>query len=285
MKIAVLILAHKNPVQLRRLVDRMKTDFEVFIHFDKRSLIHMSFPPEEHVHILENKHATYWGSNNIVLAEIDLLRAAHILDSDYYILISGQDLPLLSNAEIKEFVVNNYSDHIEHSKLPIGYWGQSGGIERISLFWENNAGKGMWPYLNKVGGFATRTLQKTFNVRRKLSFDLYGGSQWFNLTKESVRFILSFIDNNEWYLKRFKHTRASDEIFFQTILLAFDYHAKDKIRSHHLRYFDWDTGPEYPRVLRLDDHEKIMKSKSLFARKFDEQMDTRIIDKILNSRH
>ncbi len=47
-----------------------------------------------------------------------------------------------------------------------------------------------------------------------------------------------------------------------------------------MRYVDWDSGPEYPRTLRINDYEKVMETKNLFARKFDETVDMEIIDKI-----
>lgn len=40
-----------------------------------------------------------------------------------------------------------------------------------------------------------------------------------------------------------------------------------------LRYIDWKTGPQYPRVLNENDFDKIKNSNCLFARKFDENID------------
>lgn len=53
-----------------------------------------------------------------------------------------------------------------------------------------------------------------------------------------------------------------------------------KIENNCLRYIDWENGPEYPKILREEDYEKIIDSKALFGRKFDENVDKNIIDKI-----
>jgi hypothetical protein len=36
-----------------------------------------------------------------------------------------------------------------------------------------------------------------------------------------------------------------------------------------LKYLDWLKGPEYPRILRLDDFPLVKESQHLFARKVD----------------
>lgn len=45
-----------------------------------------------------------------------------------------------------------------------------------------------------------------------------------------------------------------------------------------LRYIDWNRGNPY--VFRKDDYNELMSAKHMFARKFDENIDTEIIDMI-----
>ncbi|MDR2097810.1 MAG: hypothetical protein LBP37_04745 [Spirochaetaceae bacterium] len=78
-------------------------------------------------------------------------------------------------------------------------------------------------------------------------------------------------------MKRYKWTSCSDEIFFQTILNKIE---GITIVNDSLRYVDWETGPEYPRILRTHDYEKVIESGKLFARKFDEKSDREIIELI-----
>lgn len=287
MKISILILAFKNPGQLRKLVDVLKKDFEVYIHFDKTSAIPDSFRESEpHVHVLENRHASYWGSHNTLLAVLELLKAANADGSDYNILISGQDLPIKSNKEIISFITNNYRDYLHHFPLPDNQWGFDGGINRVDLFWETkyNAKNFIekWMHIPYRGLFAMiRKAQKTLHLKRRIPFDLYGGSFSLNFTKEATNYILNLIAENPWFLRRFKYTRCADEIFFNTLLLAFDYPGKGDIINDDIRFADWKSGPAYPKVLTIDDFERCINATQIFGRKFDEQTDAEIIDKIL----
>lgn len=285
MRISILILAFKNPGQLRKLVDVLKKDFEVYIHFDKRSDIDVGFADEPHVHIIKNRYAAYWGSQNTLLAVLEMLRVAHSDGSDYNILISGQDLPLKSNKEIQEFISQHYHDHLYHFPLTKESWGGA-GINRISLYWETkipprNAIASLFSTVKKVTFAIARSLQKISGLTRKIPFQAYGGSFCLNLTRESTQYILDFTKKNKWFVDRFAYTRCADEIFFQTILLGSDYDRKNNIVNNDIRFQDWESGPMYPRVFTIDDYGRCINSGIIFGRKFDEKIDAAIIDKIL----
>ncbi len=50
-----------------------------------------------------------------------------------------------------------------------------------------------------------------------------------------------------------------------------------------MRLIDWDRGNgSSPYIFRSEDYEDIMASNMLFARKFDEQVDAAIIERIAN---
>jgi hypothetical protein len=285
MRISILILAFKNPGQLRKLVDVLKKDFEVYIHFDKNSNIDSSFRDEPHVHILKKRQATYWGSQNTLLAVLEMLRIANNDGSDYNILISAQDLPLKTNREIRAFITDNYHDYLYHFPLTKDSWGGK-GIDRISLYWEdkvlakNIISSGL-AFGKKVGFGLIRAAQKILGLKRSMPFEAHGGSFCLNLTRESSQYILEFTQKNKWFTDRFAYTRCADEIFFQTILLGFDYAGKNNIVNDDIRFQDWESGPAYPRVFTIEDYERCINAAPVFGRKFDEQIDAEIIDKIL----
>lgn len=288
MKIAVLILAFKNPQQLRKLVDALKTDFDVYIHFDKRSDIVDGFAEDKDVHIIRNRYATYWGSSNTMLAVLELLKAANANGSDYNILISGQDLPIKSNEQIRTFISNNYKDHLYYFSLPTSRWGHGGGLHRINLYWETKRNPKTLPariaHLGTRSSFMLiRWLQKIFLLKRNVPFKVYGGSFSLNFTREATQYVLNFAQHNKDFVSRFSYTRCADEIFFHTILLGFDYPGKDEIVNADLRFQDWDTGPDYPRIFTMADMDRCLNAEELFARKFDETVDAAVIDNILSA--
>jgi hypothetical protein len=90
--------------------------------------------------------------------------------------------------------------------------------------------------------------------------------------------IFEYLDKNKNYAKRYWWTHCCDEIFFQTLLHQLD---GITIENNSLRYIDWRSGPEGPRILREEDYDKIMADpRNLFARKFDTKRDTAIIERI-----
>ncbi|MDR3048351.1 MAG: hypothetical protein LBV16_00675, partial [Elusimicrobiota bacterium] len=57
-----------------------------------------------------------------------------------------------------------------------------------------------------------------------------------------------------------------------------------KLVNDTLRYIDWKTGPEGPRVMRKEDFKKLKKAAqetdALFARRFDKAIDADIIEMV-----
>ena len=271
MNIAILILAHKNLIQLNALINKLDNNFNIYIHIDHKS----NMKPEDIVpssrHKIIKRYPIYWGSYNIVLATYDLMKSAYLDNNDYYLLISGQDFPIKSNRYIINFIDNNkYNDFIEHEKLPRKDW-HDGGLERVLYFWENRDERSLLSFILRH----IRKYQRSISLfQRKMDCIFYGGSNWFNLSRSTMQKVIEYVDNN-YYMERFKYTRISDEIWLQTLLIS-------KLRmtsliNDSLRYIDWNSGPEYPRILRSSDINMINNSSALFARKFDWEVDPGII--------
>ncbi|MCL1936874.1 MAG: hypothetical protein FWF52_00555 [Candidatus Azobacteroides sp.] len=280
MKIGILILAHSNPDQLKLLVDLLKNDFSLFIHLDKRSSISSSiFEKEKNIFVIK-RHAVYWGSYNQILATIDLYRMAQEENCDYYLFISGSDLPIRTNQEIiAEIEKNPQINYIDYGALPLSFWPSNGGFDRMQLYWENLNNPQAISLFNFFCGFC-RQIQKLLHLKRKLFHDItyYGGANWANLSQATVAYVLQFIHNRPEFIRSFRYTRNADEIWLQTIILHSPY--RNQTVSDTKRYIDWLKGPEHPRILRIDDYDNMMQSSAFFARKFDATVDTQVIEKI-----
>lgn len=265
---------HKNENQVARLIQHLAADFDVYVHVDKRSSIKIL--PQENVHVY-SKYKVYWGSLNLVKATLLLLKNANLKRYDRYICISGQDLPLKSNIEIINFFDNNPNEYIDVNKLPTKFWvDHHGGLDRVNRYWPTRKGFDRW----NVRKFKLKKLILDATLNRKerpLDYEFYGGSNWFDITNICVGKILECLNNDKKILKRFRWTMISDELFFQTVVAKLD---GIKIAEQVLRYIDWFTGPEYPRTLRKDDYANIVNSDALFARKFDPDVDSDVIEMI-----
>ncbi|WP_442939850.1 beta-1,6-N-acetylglucosaminyltransferase [Nostoc sp.] len=74
--------------------------------------------------------------------------------------------------------------------------------------------------------------------KRKLpeGFAIYGGSQFWCLTGECIKWINIFVKQNPKFVKRFNYTYCTDEVFCQTLVLNSPF--KDKVINDNLKYID-----------------------------------------------
>ena len=93
-----LILAHKNPLQLGRMIERLDDGAsKFFIHLDAKTPIEPFAACLEggHIRFIEPRERCVWGDFSIVQATIRLMEAASE-EQGLFILMSGQDYPIQS---------------------------------------------------------------------------------------------------------------------------------------------------------------------------------------------
>ncbi len=293
-KHAYLIMAHTNFRQVAKLVEILDdAENDIYLHIDKK--VKKSY--EIYIEIIKpmvkqskiyfvSQHTVHWGGYSQIATEIELLKAALHEKYSYYHLISGADLPLKNQSKIhdffeknngKEFVQFGTSDYIRNIKDRFQYYwfGQE--------FIEN--GQGLIKSICSKIRYTTILLQKLIKVnrRKKLSsgFQYGAGANWFSITYNLAKYIVSREDDIR---KIFKYSICCDEVFIQTMIL----NSKFKKNVYHknfdgdykaiMRNIDWNRGNPY--VWHNQDYEELMHSDYLFARKFDETIDAKIIEKI-----
>ena len=110
------------------------------------------------------------------------------------------------------------------------------------------------------------------------------GCNWFSITGEFAAYIAQ---ESERLKKNLRFSYCGDEVFVQTALVnspfADDVYMKNCGNNHLAcaRLIDWQRGNPY--VFRTEDFEMIKNSPAVFARKFDMDVDSEIIDKVLQS--
>ena len=134
MDISYMIMVHKNPLQLKRLVHTLQAErVKFYIHVNIQSDIGTfleALPPSETVYYVpdEERKATPWGNTGILEAEMVVLRK--IMEdkrTGYVILLSGQDYPLKDNVFISNFFKQNKGiNFIELFALPSERWSNKG---------------------------------------------------------------------------------------------------------------------------------------------------------------
>ena len=209
---------------------------------------------------------------------------------DYLSVMSGQDLLLQPISKLLRFLQEESGrEFVQYFPIPYSRWDMHGGIDRLRYY---------WPTLLFCQSAADkykpihRLLQLSRNLYKNrlqpiLVRDigrlppLFGGSTWFTITRRMMMYCLDYARLNPRYVRSFSWTRCADEIFFQTIMLNSPF--RENILDDNLVHIDWSTGPEYPRILRVTDIQKLEASNAFFARKFDENIDSAVIDHVLRT--
>jgi hypothetical protein len=242
-----------------------------FVHIDHKSGMlrflqsMIEFP--RNVSICEKPICVYWGGFSMVEATVCLMKM--VCDSgirpDYIHLLSGQDFPLRTIQEINQFFENNCGKNfIDYSTIPLEGWANNGGLNRINYKWDSENEK-------KV---KTRLETRPFPE----GLQPYGGSQWWSLTLECVEWLIKICRPCELFYDFYKDTLIPDEIFFQTVIMYSPF--AGTVVNDNLRYYEWKSGPEYPRILTCEDWDKLSGSGKLFARKFDASKDATILNRL-----
>ena len=277
MALAYIVSAYKLPEQLTRLVLRLSTeDSWFFIHVDRKTdddvyrRMTRSLASAANVRFLP-RHACHYGGFGHVQATLKgidaIVRGG--LSFDHTILLTGQDYPLKSNAEIHAFFRRRRGrSFMEHFSLPTTAWVR-GGIERITV----------WHV--RVGGRHLRLRPRPrLGLARQFPAGLrpFGGSSYWCLSRDCTGYVHEFVRQNRRYTRFFRFVDVPDELFFQTIVLNSPF--RDDVVNDDLRYLEW-RDPRVasgPAVLESRDFGKLASSGKLFARKFDAGRDSEVLD-------
>lgn len=269
-KNCILILAHKNHNQIMRLINHLKTDFDLYVHIDKRNKLNIKSFDNVNVY---KEFKTYHGGVSLVIATLFLIEEAYKNNYDRYIFISGQDVPLKTNKEIINFFdANKNKEYISYESI-----NNSEAMYKEMSFRLNSYNFGKLYRL--IFHRNIRELLSNFPlIKRTTPKNIYYGSQWWNLTNNAIKYILDYTKQNPNFLKRFNYTWGSDEFYFQSILLNSEF--KDNCINDCLRYLIWGVGTPINFTIKDYDDIKNNINNNIFSRKFDENIDNDIIDKL-----
>lgn len=269
-KNCILILAHKNHNQIMRLINHLKTDFDLYVHIDKRNKLNIKSFDNVNVY---KEFKTYHGGVSLVIATLFLIEEAYKNNYDRYIFISGQDVPLKTNKEIINFFdTNKNKEYISYESI-----NNSEAMYKEMSFRLNSYNFGKLYRL--IFHRNIRELLSNFPlIKRTIPENIYYGSQWWNLTNNAIKYILDYTKQNPNFLKRFNYTWGSDEFYFQSILLNSEFN--NNCINDNLRYLIWGVGTPINFTIKDYDDIKNNINNNIFSRKFDENFDNDIIDKL-----
>ncbi len=263
------------------------------IHIDKRagtdlySDIQNFLRDYPNAYLLESQ-SVVWGGYSMVSAElrgIEKLLELN-LNWDFYINLSGQDFPIKPISYIRDYLsTRKGSDFIlsrnQYTKRP-------NTMNRIeNYFVESETGFEGAPFARAYMPYTTP----------------YIGWQWKILSRNCCEFI-TLSPEVDKFRDYYENTLIPDESFFQTVLMNTDY--MENIINDDKRAIIWipEIGPKLssqiftesettaliesgeiklrPKTMTLDDAPFLLASTAFFARKFDETIDTDILNILEN---
>lgn len=277
---AFIMSVHTNLEQLQILVTALQFG-DVYIHVDKKQdtlfqQLEEIYKNNSNVFLVEDRVSVNWSGFSQVQATIKLFELVESTKRtyDYIHFISGQDLPLMSHAQMDDYIEGKGIDQqfVEVNDIDSYKW----RLTQYSFFRENPNNR---KKLYRLTDIALRLIQMPFVRRANFKgFELYKGSQWFSITYECMKYILSYIREND-YCSKFRYTACPDEHFFQVLLMNSKY--KDKVLKYNSRYIVFEGLNASPKTLGVEDMDYFMNGQYMFARKFDMNKDLKVFRLIL----
>ncbi len=284
---AYLVFAHEHPNQLAtllRLLDHPEND--VYLHLDPSASGFQRETLEAQVRrgtlaIYSIQHYA-WGGEALIDGILALLGEAVKRDYQYIHLLSGSDLPLRPQAQIHAFFEANAG--LEYIDFDEPFLSNAVLSDRLRTYHFFQNSREAYPAIKNLDCFLLAAQHKLgINRLKHADFSFQKGSLWFSITKE---FALYCLAHAQTYRPYFRFSKCGDELFFQTLLLNSPFLPKKATNTCNdpaasMRYIDWERGNgASPYVFRAKDYETILQSGMLFARKFNETIDSEIIQEI-----
>lgn len=287
LRIAYVLMVHKNPDQVNMFLQQLLTDeqADIYIHINKKNLdeIEGRLIRDPRILMTSENAVVNWGDVSLVDAMLILLRevVASGKKYDFVCLRSGQDMMVRKG--YKEYLAANKGKSFM-SMEEIDFRSEDAAFLRVK--WPKATTKmydSLHPCrilrvaLRKLYGMRINVLPKKENVSSRMR--LYLGYMWFCISWEMAEYMADFIEKNPWYYEAFKDGLVPDRLFFNT--LAMDSTLADTVVNVHQTYEYWGSSyknSNHPVVFTMENIDELEKTDCFFARKFDSGVDREVIE-------
>ncbi len=281
MSCAFVVLAHRAPKQVERLIARLRPH-PVLLHVDAAvgsapSTAFAAAAARTEATLLP-RHRSAWASWGIVAAMLEGMGAAMRRDDwSHLIVLSGQDYPLCPAEEIGAFLEGHAdTSFMARWPLPNPLWGRDGGMHRIRF--RHRLVRGRRAFLP---------------LPRRLPRGVapFGGSMYVCLSRVAVAEALRFVEARPDVTRFYRRSWIPDEMFIPTAVMNSP--ARDGVANESLSYIRWSQpGSRHPDLLHAGDIEALAAAaaggsdvgghgrRKLFARKVDAEAEPRLLDLI-----
>lgn len=282
MPVAFVVLAHKQPEQVRRLVTRLQPN-PVFVHVDARADATVFEPirrleGEGYIRLLP-RFRSGWASWGLVEAVLAGFREAVSTDCSHVASLTAQCYPLWPVGAIADHLGERpETSWIHQARIPVSkprIGDADGGIGRITRWHLTLRGRHL-----------------RVPVRRQLPSGLVGhyGQMQCCVSADLARWIVGEVDRRPELSRFFRRTQAPDELLIPT--LAMSSPLADRVDDDNIWYMNWKGGGAHPKTLTVDDFDDLARHAreggdmcgpspvKCFARKFDAAQSAPLLDRI-----
>jgi len=205
--LACVVLAHTDPVQVRRLIAALEP-FPVFLHCDRNTpddiFAAMTTDLPDRCVVLD-RLSTGWAKWENVAAELAGYRAAlATTDATHVALLTGADYPLAPTAEISAFLAGHRGRSIAlYLRMPQRRWGRAGGFARL-----------------RYRHLAWRKHMLRLPIPRRLPADVVpvGGSQLKVLARRHAQAVIDVTEARPDLVRFWRWSWIADETFVGSVL-------------------------------------------------------------------
>lgn len=289
MEHAYLIMAHHNfdtLALLFRLLDAPNNN--IYLHVDAKA---QDFNEEDLRRVLKFSQLTvlprqivYWGGYSQIEATMNLVEYALKDGFDYCHNMTGVDIPLKTQSEIDRFFTEHAGyEFIDY--MPERYEIAEYKCNYYHRFVETKYNRKYKAVRLMDHGLAM--LQKKLGLKRR-DIQFYQGSAYFSISEDCAKYLISKKDEIR---KDYRYTIGADQSYLQTLIMYSPF--KDKLYRFEERYYgnamlvDWnrrENRRNSPHTFRISDYDSLIAADEgiLFARKFDENIDAEIVNKMFH---
>ena len=274
MRIAILIITYTSPVQTLRLIKRLDNgSFDFYVHVDSKLDIatHAQMLSLPNVFSVKRRIDITWGGYSLVEAIVSGLDDIEASGKkyDFIKLLSGQDYPIKPTTKIMDFFEKNRGkDFLYYQNFKTEWPDAMSRVEKYHFTEFTFRGKHhLEKFINTVS--PKRTLP--------IPIELYGKETFWLLTPEAAFYAKNYIKSHPALQKFMRMTWGCDEFIFHSIILNSQY--KDNVVNYNCHFVNWPRpGADRPNFFHADDLNRILESDKIFARKFNIDIDSKILD-------
>ena len=293
MKKAILCFAHKDEYLLNTLIEQClynsngETDF--YIHLDKKSeKIREKICKSPNVIFIKNNVSVIWGDDTMMRALYNSWEEIYASGKtyDYFIMCTGQDLIVKSGLD--EFLADNFGN-IWLDATEANQWRQ----RVVKAWWPTFVCRDLsmyprWNWRRLFRGIYVQLLLRLgIYIPKKINYDLSGWTMYYSYNWSIMpwnvfKWCQEFVASNSSFKELFLHSRLPEDGFLASLIMNSPF--KNNVQFDGYRP-GWSATQTYrtdfyvhPKIFTIEDIPNIDNSPCYFARKFDSNVDSQVIE-------